>query len=495
MEIWLPDVLTLIVCLAGFYHSWQYYRNENYKTALWLLMVCGFVLRLYVASDFYLHEWDERYHALVAKNLMNHPLLPTLWDKPLLPYDFRNWTSNHVWLHKQPLPLWSMALSMKLFGVTELSLRLPSVVISTFAIGLTFYIASFLFDHKTGYIAAFFMAINGLVIELTGGRVATDHIDIFFLFFIELAVFFGVRFVQSGKSIFNVLAGLSLGLAILSKWLPALIVLPIWIFLTFDSGRFKTRNLIIQLLLLTGICVTVFLPWQLYIWQAFPFEAQWESGYNLRHFTEVLEDRSGSVFYFINTIRINYGELIYLPLIWFVWFTFKNPGNLKHWALLIWVIVPLVIFSAAKTKMQGYMLFTSPALFIITAAFYNQISNRPINKKFKWAVQVLLFLLIALPVRYAIERVKPFSKSDRNPDWVIDLKNLNKRQIAQGVLFNYPRPVEAMFYTDITTYPALPEKRVITNLIDEGYYILINNTDSIPDDIRQIAGVELITMK
>lgn len=72
---------------------------------MFLLMLCGFALRLYSSCDFYLHEWDERYHALVAKNLAGHLLLPTLYDNPVLPADYRDWTHSTVWLHKQPLSL------------------------------------------------------------------------------------------------------------------------------------------------------------------------------------------------------------------------------------------------------------------------------------------------------------------------------------------------------------------------------------------------------
>jgi hypothetical protein len=48
-----------------------------------------------------------------------------------------------------------------------------------------------LFNSKRiGLIAAFFQSINGLAIELAAGRCATDHIDTFFLFFIQLSIVF-----------------------------------------------------------------------------------------------------------------------------------------------------------------------------------------------------------------------------------------------------------------------------------------------------------------
>ena len=80
---------------------------------------------------------------------------------------------------------------------------------------------------KRYYLAAFFYSINGLIIELAAGRVATDHADTFFLFFVELAVFLTICFVQKKKTVYNLMAGVAIGAAVLSKWLPALIVLPV----------------------------------------------------------------------------------------------------------------------------------------------------------------------------------------------------------------------------------------------------------------------------
>ncbi len=454
-------------------------------------MVCGLALRIYTSTDFFLHTWDECYHALVAKNLIQHPLTPTLYDNPIMPYYYRNWPSNHIWLHKQPLPLWTMASSMWLFGVNEIALRLPSIILTTIGIGLSFIVGSYWFNKKNGYLTAFFFSINGLIIEMAAGRAATDHIDIFFLFFIELAIVFSILFVQKQKTIFNILVGVSIGAAILCKWLPALIVVPIWILIVWDSGKLKTKEIILQLFLLLITCVLVFLPWQIYIYKAFPVEADWESSCNFRHFTEVFEEQTGPYHYFIDKLRMNYGELIYLPLMWFVFKLFKNVNDKKRLAIAIWVFVPILFFSIAKTKMQAYILFISPALFMITSEFFFMLNEYKKDHNLKWVFNVLLFLLIAFPIRYMIERVKPFDQSNRNPAWVSDLRNLNERKIEKGILFNYDKPIEAMFYTNLTAYKTIPEKYILIGLAIEGYTVIINDDGKLPDDIKKITGVRI----
>ena len=122
-------------------------------------MVCGLALRIYTSSDFFLHTWDERYHALVAKNLIQHPLTPTLYDNPILPYEYKNWTGNHIWVHKQPIPLWGIALSLRIAGINEFAVRLPSIILSSGGILITYYIASYLYSSKVAYISSFLFVL------------------------------------------------------------------------------------------------------------------------------------------------------------------------------------------------------------------------------------------------------------------------------------------------------------------------------------------------
>lgn len=476
-------ILLIILCSIIYWFSWKSQKKGQYNTAILLLLLGGLILRFYTASDPYLHSWDERYHALVAKNLMQHPFLPTLYENPILPYDFKSWISSHVWVHKQPLPLWSIALSFSIFGVNEIALRLPSILLTTMGIGLTYCIAKYFFNQRIAFVAAFFYSINGLIIELTAGRVATDHIDIFFLFFVQFSIYCCIKFAQNKKLIFNLLAAVALAFAILSKWLPALIVLPIWLLLVLESQHFSRKQIISSAILFLSITCLLFLPWQWYIFSAFPKEASWEASFNLKHFTEVLDGRDGGIFYFLNKIRQNYGELIYLPLLWFLWQLYKDWSNKKLLAIAAWFFVPLIFFSLAKTKMQGYLLFTSPALFLMTAGFYLYIEE--FRKKPKWKIFAIAvqLLLIALPIRYTIERIKPFGDYDRNPAWVQELKALDQRNIENGVLLNYNRPIEAMFYTDLVAYAHIPTTDQIKELQKQGYQILINNKNSFRDKV------------
>jgi 4-amino-4-deoxy-L-arabinose transferase len=213
--------------------------------------------------DDYIHPWDERYHALVAKNLMSDFSEPTLYKYPLLNHENTDWRYCHIWLHKQPLPLWSISASLYMFGLDDFFVRLPSLLLSTLSLLITFLIGKNLFNDKVGLMACFFQAINGFIIELTSGRIATDHVDVFYMFFIQLAIWFVVKFYKSRNSLFVVLTGFSIGLAVLCKWLPALMVIPL--FMLLGKNVLEKKVIFKYAIIIFSCCVLVCLPWQLFI--------------------------------------------------------------------------------------------------------------------------------------------------------------------------------------------------------------------------------------
>ncbi len=90
--------------------------------------------------DPFIHPWDEQFHALVAKHMISNPFHPILLEKTACT-DYKNWLSNSTWLHKQPLFMWQMAISMKCFGANFLAVRIPSILLHAFTTLFVFSIA------------------------------------------------------------------------------------------------------------------------------------------------------------------------------------------------------------------------------------------------------------------------------------------------------------------------------------------------------------------
>jgi hypothetical protein len=145
--------------------------------------------------------------------------------------------------------------------------------------------------------------------------------------------------------------------------------------------------------------------------------------------------------------------------------------------------------------MQAFILFSAPALFLITADFWFILSEKRNLEKLKWLIITLMILLIALPVRYTIERIKPFENRDRSPQWVCDLKNSRQILNKKTVLFNYPKPIEAMFYTDATVYEGIPDDSMLKKIHDNGFIVLINDNGKLPSKYfsNEYATIKLST--
>ncbi|MGB0807191.1 MAG: hypothetical protein ACPGRC_10900, partial [Salibacteraceae bacterium] len=217
------------------------------------------------------------------------------------------------------------------------------------------------------------------------------------------------------------------------------------------------------------------IPWQWYAITEFPQEYLWESTYNLLHITEVLSDQGGSWFYHFEKLRINYGELVYLPVLWFLYKTVKQKKDFRYWAISIWFIVPYIFFSFVATKMQGYTMFAAPAVFLIIAIFIEALINKEALEKHQWITKTIVILLIALPIRFSIERMKPFTQRERTPRWVNSFKNFERNtKKEKNVVFNISRPIEFMFYTSHVAYRKTPTVQEVTSIVNKGYRVVIN---------------------
>ncbi|MCK9220754.1 MAG: glycosyltransferase family 39 protein [Bacteroidales bacterium] len=428
-------------------------------------------MRIYVASDHYLHEWDERYHALVAKNLIKHPLKPTLYDNTFIKYDYRVWVKNNVWLEKPPVPLWFIALSIDTFGNSDFAVRIPTLIFSLLAIYLTFLLGKYLFNERVGLLAAFLHAINGLVLEIGSGRLSSDHVETFFNIFIEIAILFCIiSIIQKNKYYLSFLGGLFIGLAILSKWLPALIVFPVWLTGAIFARKYTVREIIRHFIIIVIGCLIIALPWFIYIMLTFPLEAKWVIRKFLFAYSTSIENHNAPWWYYINYVEIIFGELVYIPLIFAMYILFKDK---KEWALKllsIWWIIPVVIFSFAETKRHTYLMLSSPSYFLITAWFWYYLKEAYVKKQYLWLKYVVLWLLILLPIRLNIERINPFEREDKDPSWAQELRNLNQRLPEKKVvIFNSERPIETMFYTNFTAYSGNPDSATLSTFISNGY--------------------------
>lgn len=482
-----------------FYRAWLAHLGGSDGYAILAILGAGLLLRVYAGSDLFLHCWDERYHALVAKHLLAHPASPTLYDLPALPYDYRDWRANHVWLHKPPLALWLMAaglwLSQAVSGMVggEIAMRLPGMLLSVAAIYFTYRIGAYLCGRQAGLLAAFLQATNGYLLQLPGGRAPVDQIDNDLIFCVELGIFLAVLYLESGRRWLVPAIGASVGLAVLTKWVPGLLAVPV--FLALAWGKERPRRLAVDLAVICLTAAAVALPWQIYANLTFPREAHWESAYNLRHLFVPVEGLGGSPFFYLTRMGRYFGALIYLCLGWFL-LKLARERQPEMLRLAVWLLLPYLAFSLAATKMAGYVMTAAPALFLIEALFWLWLLNldpRPWpgwRRGLRWAA---LALLAVLPLRYTLERLKLSPAYDRNPPWVQAIRELPAR-IGPGrvVLLNVDRPIETMFYTPYIAYAKMATPQQIERLRRDGFRVIAFDDGHLPPALRASPGLEVM---
>lgn len=475
------------------------FKLDN-KHLIWFILFQFFILANKNLNKPFLNEWDEQYHALVAKNLTKNILKPTLYNNPILAYDYKAWNRNHIWLHKPPLTLWLMSASIKVFGNTEFAVRLPSLVFSLSSILLSFLIILKLFDLKTALIVAYFQSVSGFLLELSGGIIASDHVDTLFVFIIEIGVFTFLYFQESflKRRIFLeiILIGFITALALLTKWLTGYFILMLYGLYMYLIG--KQNFLLISLKLFISFVISVLVAslWYYFAYTHFKQEFLWEQLYNIKHFNQSLEGHSQVWWYYIDNARIRWNEIIYLIYLYFIYKTFQYKFQPKHVFMHVWVIVPYLIFSFAQTKMPAYIAITAPAVFYMMAEFCLDLWNNYSKSKFKSAFRVLSALVFVLCIRYAFERLKPFHSFEELSQKKSKILQLEKffTKDKPNIIFGNDESVRTMFYLDCISYSNFPSLNEILKLTPN-YHIIVLDNDRLSNELRKNRSVTLVNLK
>lgn len=487
-------LVTLMVS-GLFLAAWRYSRQDRESLCLVLIVVAGFLLRAFLASDLFLHEWDERYHALVAKHLALHLWKPTLYEDPLLPYDYRSWTSNHIWLHKEPLALWLMAISMKVLGFNEIALRLPSLLFASASIVMTYFIARAVGGTSVAFIAAGLHAIHGKLIELSSGRTASDHVDTLFIALVAIGGWIAVRYRRGNVWCSAGAVGLLSGMAALAKSPLSTLVIVLWWSLLQRESTQRPIVLMGGAALAFVVTACVYLPWHIYIANAYPAEATWERAYTFRHITEVLEGHGGGLLYHFKQISRLYGEIALLSIIWFFYRGRQEYRDGFKIMLALWIGVPYVVFTAARTKMPAYVMLAAPAVFTVLSCHFWELRDAA-SRIQGWRRGVCVIgavLLLVLPVRYSLERLKPMWGPDWSTQWAYSLRDLGEQcRGSRTVVFKVARPIELMFYSTAIAYPHVPSEEELIRIAQNGYRVCVLDDGSLPSWVRGHAMIDVL---
>lgn len=506
-EQFYPYVISTIFLILSIF---LFHNNKN-KIGLILLFLSSLGYGFFVSNlDHYLNLWDEQFHALVAKNMLKNPFKPTLYSDVVLDYDYKNWVGNYIWLHKQPLFLWQIALSLKIFGINELSVRLPSIILHAFTSILIYRIGKIAINSWVGYYGAVFFSVAYYPLQLVVGKHATDHNDIAFLFYITASFWAWFEYQNSNKKYWILLIGFFSGCAVLVKWLMGLLVFPAWFISIISNNPQKylifKNYLPILVSFLTS--VIIFLPWQIYILINFPLEAKYEYLFNTKHLHEVIEEHGGSWWYHFDALKYIYSlgfftYFLILPALFI--FLINIERKVFIYFILSAIAITYGLYSYAATKMTGYCIIVSPFIFLSFGAlcyyfFKNlNIENYFFDKTLKFITLITFcyFFNKLSDIRNYHVGYKAYAEKEYNQMAVIDKlkKTLDDRKWAvfnsSARLFGH---IPVMFYTDYIAYDFVPTEEQIEKVKSKAYNIAVIEKDTLPNYILNDLSILKITL-
>lgn len=500
--------VTLLI-LSGVFALLSIYFFEYKKQvriALIFLLLVAITIRIFAALlDPFFNLWDEQYHALVAKSMMQNPFKPMLYTNPALPYDSAIWTSNHIWLHKQPLFLWQIALSFKTFGISPFTFRLPGIIMMAVLTYFVYDSANYLFNKRVAFYAALLISFSNYQLLLLAGSIATDQNDIAFMFYITASFWAYLRYLKQKKWKWAIFTGIFSGMAVLNKWLPGLMIFEIWFVYAIISKQFNRKS-IFDFLLAVFVAFVIFVPWQIYILNAFPAESHFEYALNRAHFTDVIEGHGGSFWYHFQVIGNSYGIIFWalIPISLIVSY-FTNQNKKLYLSILLLIISVYLFYSIARTKMPAFTFILSPIIFILVAntlvSSFNKLENVLKNNKritkamFTGCVVVLLLLTLNIEKIQAYHtNWKPRNKWWRNERASIvqfvkenNLDKLNKN----SVIFNIENTESTliMLYSECTAYDFTPTQEQLDIVKEKGFDVWVLNRTKLPDYIQNDSSI------
>lgn len=435
--------------------------------------------------DPFLNPWDERFHALVAKNLLQHPFTFTLYDDPVMQMAYDRWDRSVIWLHKPPLFLWMIALIYKFFGVSWFTTRIPSIILCSLLVPVTYRTGKLLAGESTGFFSALFAATSFSLLGLVSGRQPVDHCDVSFLFFVSASLWSWVEGVSSGNKRWVMLTGLFAGMAVLSKWLPGLLVYAVWMVYAMMDKKTILKN-IKQAGAAFLITLITVVPWQIYTWFRYPVEAQAETGYSIRHFNTGLEGHGMNGWYYFQQIDQQYGPWMFLliPAGLITFFMLSQRKKLSA-AFLAGTVFVYLFFSLAKTKMPSYTMVVFMSVVILLGTLPAMIIRITDRWRIAGWFPVILCFVMTIGITWYNIRPKQIAETylPGGHGWYRNTMISNRNELMQWkkslppntVICNVPgrHYIECMFYTGHPSYGFIPSEMQYQGLRKQGYRVAL----------------------
>ncbi|MBU7584725.1 MAG: glycosyltransferase family 39 protein [Nostoc sp. TH1S01] len=270
------------------------------------------------------------------------------------------WGTVH---HKTPGFYWIIASAYTVFGMSEVSARIPSAIAGILCLFLIYEIGKIIFNQKLAWLAAAILSVEFLWLQHC--RLGAPDVPMIFLVLLAIFSLLKAELQPQYSAVWRLIAGLCLGLGFLVRsfmiFLPAMAMLP------YLVGEHRRHRHLASPVLYLGL-ILGFIPTLIWLWLSW----QRYGGDSLNALLQFVfqlgsEEREGNgiIFYFWN-----------VPLKAFPWVFFSALGlvvafrrPIPNYHLLL-VGFPIVLFaelSIFSTRLSHYSLGLYPFIALLAA--------------------------------------------------------------------------------------------------------------------------------
>lgn len=386
------------------------------STIYLFFIILGSVFFIPFLGGVHLFDWDEVNFAEISREM-------------IVTNDFLSVQVNYQpFFEKPPLFFWIQVISMKLFGVNEFAARFPNAIVGIFTLLVLYKIGSFLFDKRFGFIWS--MAYFGSILPHLYFK--SGIIDPLFNLFIFSGLYYFLKFkwkqenlneltFTKSSSFYLIIAGLFIGLALLTKGPVAYLIVLLVIIVYWISIRFKMFVSFPKFIGFSIVAIAVMLFW-------FGLETIMHGPdfvkefiiYQIRLFSTEDAGHGGFPGFHVIVLLIGCFPASVFAIRGFYKINMEKDyqQDFRKWMIILFWVV-LVLFTIVQSKIIHYSSLAYFPLTFLAALVVNRILDKEItfNKWMKFGIISigLIFSILAIVTPFIgqnIELLKPMLEGD-----------------------------------------------------------------------------------
>lgn len=412
-----------------------------------------------------------------------------------------------MWNTKPPLMIWLQVISIKIFGFSELPIRLPSAIAALLTcLFLVFVSVRYLKDFWLGFIASVILVTSIGYMNVHATRTG-DYDSLLTLFTTIYSICFFI-YIEHGLKRYLYYTLIAITLAVLTKGVAGLLLIPALII--YAAIRQRLFHFLKLKELYIGIFMFLFFVLGYYLLREYYnpgyLRAVWDNELMGRYFITNEGHHESFWFYYQMLTKYHFIYWIWiLPVSVFVGIFQKDKfyKDLTLYLLLV-VVTYFLIISISKTKLEWYNVPLYPFLAIIIAIGFKTILDA-INSS-TYSIKVLkvdilpfvfLFVICINPYvdamnRTASSKVFPWEEEFYRVNYYLKDAIKGKHDLNGYTLLNDNYGAHNTFYINI-----LRDKGVDINYCDDWKNLTVNSRviahqQIVKDYINQNYSVEVI---